>query len=43
VQAILGAHLVTYTGTGHCPQWEEPERFVADLRAFMNLDSVNAG
>ena len=43
VQAIRGAHLLTYAGTGHCPQWEEPERFVADLRAFMNLDSVSVG
>ena len=43
VQAIRGAHLVTYTGTGHSPQWEEPERVVADLREFMSLNAVPAG
>ena len=43
VQAIRGARLVTYTGTGHAPQWEEPERVVADLREFMSQNAVPVG
>jgi pimeloyl-ACP methyl ester carboxylesterase len=35
-RAIAGSRLTTYAGTGHCPHWEEPERFVADLIAFVN-------
>ncbi len=35
--AIRGSRLVTYKGTGHSPQWEEPERFVNDLLAFLRL------
>jgi non-heme chloroperoxidase len=31
---IAGAQLVIYPGSGHSPQWEEPERFAADLAAF---------
>ena len=34
-RAIAGSRLTTYTGTGHCPHWEEPERFAADLIAFV--------
>jgi pimeloyl-ACP methyl ester carboxylesterase len=34
-RAIAGSRLTTYTGTGHCPHWEEPERFAADLTAFV--------
>jgi len=33
--AIAGSRLMTYNGTGHCPHWEEPERFAADLMAFV--------
>lgn len=32
--AIRGAQLVTYTETGHCPNWERPERVAADVSAF---------
>jgi non-heme chloroperoxidase len=32
--AIPGAELVVYEGTGHCPHWERPERAAADLAAF---------
>jgi pimeloyl-ACP methyl ester carboxylesterase len=35
-RAIAGSRLTTYAGTGHCPHWEEPERFVTDLIAFVN-------
>jgi pimeloyl-ACP methyl ester carboxylesterase len=35
ISAIAGSRLLTYTGTGHCPHWEEPQRFAADLTAFM--------
>ena len=33
--AIAGAQLVVYPGTGHGVHWEEPERFAADLVAFI--------
>lgn len=32
---IPGARLAVYTGAGHTPHWEEPERFAADLVAFV--------
>lgn len=32
---IAGARLVAYPGAGHCPHWEEPARFAADLAAFV--------
>ena len=35
VAGIPGARLVGYEGTGHAPHWEEPERFAADLTAFV--------
>jgi pimeloyl-ACP methyl ester carboxylesterase len=31
---ITGARLVIYSGTGHAPHWEEPDRFASDLAAF---------
>jgi non-heme chloroperoxidase len=34
-KAIPNATLKVYPGTGHCPNWEEPERFVKDLQEFM--------
>lgn len=33
--AIGGSRLVTYSGVGHAPHWEEPDRFAADLRTFV--------
>jgi pimeloyl-ACP methyl ester carboxylesterase len=33
--AIPGARSRVYPETGHSPHWERPERFVADLDAFM--------
>ena len=32
---IEGAKLVVYEDTGHCPNWERPERVAADLDAFL--------
>jgi len=32
---IRGADLTVYSETGHCPNWERPERVAADLQAFM--------
>ena len=42
VQAIRGARLVTYAGTGHCPHWEDPDRFAADLREFIGAPAASA-
>jgi pimeloyl-ACP methyl ester carboxylesterase len=33
--AISGSRLVTYVGVGHCPHWEEPERFAAQVVEFV--------
>ena len=33
--AIKGAKLLVYSGTGHAPHWEEPERFAVDLTSFV--------
>jgi pimeloyl-ACP methyl ester carboxylesterase len=33
--AIPGARLSIYDDTGHCPNWERPEKVAADLNAFL--------
>jgi non-heme chloroperoxidase len=33
--AIPGARLTVYSETGHCPNWERPERVASDLEAFV--------
>lgn len=33
--AIEDSRLIVYGGAGHSPHWEDPERFAADLAAFM--------
>ncbi len=33
--AIRGSTLVIYAQTGHCPNWERPERLADDLTAFL--------
>jgi non-heme chloroperoxidase len=35
VRSIKGARLIVYAETGHCPNWERPERVAADLTAFL--------
>jgi non-heme chloroperoxidase len=35
VAGIAGSRLVVYEGTGHAVHWEEPDRFAADLTAFV--------
>jgi pimeloyl-ACP methyl ester carboxylesterase len=35
VQDIAGARLVVYPETGHCPNWERPDRLAADLAEFV--------
>jgi pimeloyl-ACP methyl ester carboxylesterase len=35
VAAIRSARLMVYPETGHCPNWERPERVAADLHAFL--------
>jgi non-heme chloroperoxidase len=34
-KAIPDARFIAYPETGHCPQWERPERVAADLDAIM--------
>ena len=34
-KGIPNAKLKVYEGTGHCPNWEEPARFVRDLQEFI--------
>jgi pimeloyl-ACP methyl ester carboxylesterase len=34
VESIPNARLTIYPDTGHCPNWERPERVAADLTAF---------
>jgi pimeloyl-ACP methyl ester carboxylesterase len=35
VAAISGANLIKYPETGHCPNWERPERVATDLEVFL--------
>jgi pimeloyl-ACP methyl ester carboxylesterase len=35
IRSIPGSRLVVYSGTGHSPHWEDPERFAADVVAFV--------
>ena len=35
VAALPGARLKIYKETGHCPNWEDPERLAADLTEFL--------
>ena len=35
LKRIPNARLKVYEGTGHCPNWEEPARFVKDLQEFV--------
>ena len=35
VEGIPDVRLVVYEGTGHAVHWEEPERFAADVTAFV--------
>jgi pimeloyl-ACP methyl ester carboxylesterase len=32
---IRGARLTIYADTGHCPNWERPEKVAADIDAFI--------
>ena len=34
--ALPAARLVVYDETGHCPNWERPERVAADIAAFVS-------
>jgi non-heme chloroperoxidase len=36
IAGIAGARLEIYEGTGHALHWEEPERFAAELTAFVD-------
>lgn len=40
---IKRSRLVVYPETGHCPQWEHPERFAADLVTFIENDGGPQG
>jgi pimeloyl-ACP methyl ester carboxylesterase len=37
VAAITGSRLIVYPDTGHCPNWERPERVASDINAFVDL------
>ena len=41
--AIRKARLTVYEGAGHAAHWEQPARFAADLVAFVDATSANAG
>jgi len=34
--AVSGARLLVYAGTGHAVHWEQPQRFAADVMAFIH-------
>jgi non-heme chloroperoxidase len=34
IAALPGARLTIYQNTGHCPNWERPEKVAADIAAF---------
>lgn len=40
---IPHAVLSVYAGTGHAPHWEEPERFAAELAAFLTAEGSPRG
>lgn len=40
---IAGAELVLYEDSGHCPSWEEPERFARELAAFVARTAPSIG
>jgi pimeloyl-ACP methyl ester carboxylesterase len=35
IAACPQARLIVYEETGHCPNWERPERVAADIEAFL--------
>jgi non-heme chloroperoxidase len=37
LSAIPGSRLIVYPETGHCPNWERPERVAADLDTFLGV------
>ncbi|HSB09999.1 MAG TPA: alpha/beta hydrolase [Blastocatellia bacterium] len=39
--AISGSRLIEYPGNGHAVHWEQPERFVSDLKAFVEEVTSN--
>jgi pimeloyl-ACP methyl ester carboxylesterase len=39
MRLIPNAKLLVYERCGHCPHWEQPEKFVADFEAFLQLDN----
>jgi pimeloyl-ACP methyl ester carboxylesterase len=43
VAAIPNAELLVYDDAAHSPNWEFPERFAADLSAFLNGAATTAG
>jgi pimeloyl-ACP methyl ester carboxylesterase len=43
LKAIPGAQLIVYPGIAHAPNWEDPDRFVADLENFLKTISAQTG
>jgi pimeloyl-ACP methyl ester carboxylesterase/tetratricopeptide (TPR) repeat protein len=42
VRAIRGARLIAYPEIGHSPHWELPDRFIADLKEFLEARVVTS-
>ena len=42
LSAIPNARLITYTGAGHSPNWEQPERVAHDIEAFVRTSITQA-
>lgn len=42
LNGIQGAQLKIYTGIGHAPNWEDPERVAADVSAFVEKNTLKA-
>jgi pimeloyl-ACP methyl ester carboxylesterase len=42
LRTIPDARLITYSGFGHSPNWEQPDRIAADIASFLNERTAQA-